>query len=143
MTESATDGAPDMVRADAHAVLFGYPPSSVDATLRPRARSWRIGGAARAIAVALLVAPAVAVVPPHAPWVIGVLATGALLARRRWNERFTVMSVVGACPRCGSGYEIKPGPLRRPHPLPCEECHHESMLQLPDVILESGGAETV
>ena len=93
--------------------------------------------------VALLVAPAVVIVPPHAPWVIGALATGTLLARRRWNERFTVMSVVGACPRCSRGYEIKSGRLRQPHPLPCEECHHESTLRLPDGVLEAHGAETV
>ena len=95
------------------------------------------------MAMALLVAPAVAIVPPHAPWVIGVLATGTLMARRRWNERFTVMSVVGACPRCGYEYQIASGRLRRPHPLPCEECHHESTLQLPDAVLEARGAETV
>jgi hypothetical protein len=95
------------------------------------------------MAVALLVVPAVAIVPPHAPWVIGVLATGVLLARRRWNERFTVMSVVGACPRCGREYEITPGRLRQPHPLPCEGCHHESRLQLPGAALEAHSAETV
>ena len=141
MTEATVDEARHTFRTDAHAVLFGYPPSLVYATLRPRARSWRIGGAARTMAVALLVAPAVAIVPPHAPWVIGVLATSVLIARRRWSERFTVMSVVGPCPKCGREYVIKSGRLRQPHPLQCETCHHESVLQLPDAVLDARGAE--
>lgn len=111
-------------------------------TIRPRPRSWRIGGALRTVGIAALIAPAVAVVPPHAPWVIGALATGGILARRRLDERFTLIGVRGKCPKCGGVLEVKPGRLRDPHPLPCEACHHESRLELPDGVLEAHEAET-
>lgn len=114
------------------AVLFGFEPARVEVTLLRRARSWRVGGAARTMGVALLIAPLVAVVPPHAPWLIGVLAVGGTLARRRLGEHFTVTGVKGACPKCGAEIASGAGRLRSPHPLPCEACHHESMLRIPE-----------
>lgn len=134
-------GAPDTFRTEAEAVLFGFDPTPAAATLRARARAWRVGGAARSVGIALLVAPAVAVVPPHAPWVIGALATGGILARRRWTELFTLVSIEGTCPKCGAGLAVKPGRLRSPHPLPCEGCHHESTLRIPAGVLDAHEAE--
>ena len=92
--------------------------------------------------IALVVAPVVALVPPHAPWLIGALATGGLFARRRWTERFTLMTVEGSCPKCCNPLDIKTGRLRQPHPLPCDACHHEGRLQLAEGALESHGGET-
>lgn len=123
-------------------MLFGFPPSAIVVSIRPRARAWRMTGALRSLAIAAVLAPAAALVPPHAPWVIGVLGVGAIFARRRWAERFTVMSVAGSCPKCASPFDIKSGRLREPHPLPCEVCHHESRLQLPEGVLRAHAAET-
>lgn len=114
------------------AALFGFDPAPVEVTLRRRAKSWRVGSAARTMGVAVLVAPVVAIVPPHAPWLIGVLAVGGILARRRLREHFTVTSVRGSCPKCGAEISSGAGRLRSPHPLPCEACHHEPTLRLPE-----------
>ncbi|MDZ7779639.1 MAG: hypothetical protein U5R14_06830 [Gemmatimonadota bacterium] len=113
------------------AVLFGYEPVAVVAEIEPRPRSWRLSGAARSLGIGVLLAPIVAVVPPHAPWAIGALAVGAVLGRRRWIETHTLMAVEGACPKCGGPLTVKPQRLRRPHPLECEACHHTSALELP------------
>jgi hypothetical protein len=121
---------------EGRALLFGFPSEPLEVKLRARSKAWRMGGAARTLGVSLLVAPAVAVFPPHAPWLIGALALGGMLARRRWTERFTVLDVTGRCPKCGAELNAKSGRLRRPHPLPCEACHHESTLQLPEAVLE-------
>jgi len=86
--------------------------------------------------VATVVAPMVAVFPPHAVWLIGALLTGSVLARRRYIERFTLVSVKGACPKCGDAIAVKSTRLRIPHQLPCENCNHESLLRLPEGVLE-------
>ncbi len=107
------------------AVLFGYEPTPVDLHLVPRPTRWRVGGAVRIGAVAGVLTPLAAVVPPHAPWALGVLGTGAILVHRRLNERFTVSSADGACPKCGGRLSAGGGRLRRPHPASCESCHNE------------------
>ncbi|MEX2466620.1 MAG: hypothetical protein WD995_06895 [Gemmatimonadota bacterium] len=114
------------------AVLFGFPETEVVAEVRPRARAWRITGAARAVGVSVLLAPVAAIVPPHAPWALGVLAAGAVFGRRRWTETHTLMAVTGSCPKCSGAFSVKPGRLKRPHPLECEGCHHVSALKLPE-----------
>lgn len=124
-------------RLEGEATLFGYEATSTSVLLRPRSRNWRVLGAVATAGVALVVAPVAAVLPPHAPWVIGVLAIGGLLARRRFQERFTIVSVEGACPKCAGSLAAKSGRLRSPHPLPCEACHHESSLRLPAGALEA------
>lgn len=141
MAEAASDAAPGTFRTEAQAVLFGFPPSPIVVRIRPRARGWRMTGALRSLGIALALAPAAAVVPPHAPWPIGMLGVGAILARRRWTERFTLMTVAGSCPKCGSPFDIKSGRLREPHPLPCEVCHHESRLHLPEGVLRAHSDE--
>ncbi|MFW6197633.1 MAG: hypothetical protein ACOC5B_02095 [Myxococcota bacterium] len=123
---------------EGRAVLFGYEPTAVAADIEPRPRSWRMSGAARSVGIGLLLAPVVAVVPPHAPWAIGALAAGAVLGRRRWIETHTLMAVDGTCPKCEGPLVVKPARLRRPHPLECERCHHTSALELPAEALEEG-----
>ncbi len=86
---------------------------------------------------AAVVAPFVAIIPPHAVWLIGALGAGAFLAGRRWTERFTLVAVRGACPKCGAALQVKAARLRRPHAIACESCHHSSTLQLPGGALES------
>lgn len=121
-----------MTTVEARAVLFGFDASPVELQVVPRTRQWRVGGAARALAISLVVAPVVAVVPPHAPWAIGALAAGGYFARRRWTETHTLVGVDGACPKCGEAFRTSASRLRRPHPLECEGCHHVSELRIPD-----------
>lgn len=126
----------DAFRLDARATLFGFDDEPVQADIIARSRAWRVGGAARTFAIFAVVAPLVAVFPPHAVWLIGALAIGGILARRRYVERFTLVDVHGRCPKCGTPLSVKSGRLKRPHPLPCEGCNHEPSLRLPDDALE-------
>lgn len=121
--------------------LFGYDPTTVRLTLRPRTRRWRLLGAGRTMAVALVLAPAAGLVPPHAPWILGVLGVGGFLARRRFQERFTVVGISGPCPGCGAELAVGSGKLRTPHPVPCEACHHEGSVQLDPDLLEEAAAD--
>lgn len=124
----------------AEASIFGFDPSDVTVTITPRSRAWRVGGAARTMGVFVVVAPFVALFPPHAVWPIGALMTGGFLARRRYIERFTLESAEGDCPKCGQALQTKPTRLRSPHQLPCDGCHHESILRLPEGTLEAHDA---
>lgn len=130
MEGGASAGESRTFGAAGEAILFGFDPQPVQVTIQPRSRAWRMAGAARTMGVAVVVAPFVAIVPPHAPWLIGALATGGILARRRWTEHFTVQGVEGCCPKCEAALDVKPGRLKTPHPLVCEGCHHESTLRL-------------
>jgi hypothetical protein len=120
--------------------LFGYDPTPATIHLLPRSRSWRVGGSVRTMAIAVLVAPVMGIVPPHAPWIIGALAGGGLLARRRWTERFTVVGVEGTCPRCGAPIKAATGRLRSPHPVSCEACNFEASIEIPPEALADRAA---
>ncbi|MCH1570381.1 MAG: hypothetical protein L7S64_03490 [Longimicrobiales bacterium] len=122
--------------AIAEATLFGFDATPSEVRIRPRSRGWRVGGAVGTFVGVVAVASPLVVFPPHAVWLIGGLGTGAFLANRRYIERFTLLSAIGACPKCGHGFSLKNTRLRAPHPLPCEGCHHESTLQLPDGLLQ-------
>lgn len=126
----------DVVRTEAGATVFGYPSTTVQVEVRRRPRAWRLTGAAQRMAIFLLVAPVAAVVPPHAPWLIGALVAGGVLARRRWTERYTLEAVAGPCPKCGAELSVKRGRLKTPHPVPCESCHHEVSVRVPEQALE-------
>ncbi len=127
----------DPFEAEARVVLFGFEPTAATLELRPRAKSWRVRGVVRILLITFVVAPAVAVIPPHAPWVLGVLATGIILARRRWQEHFSLEAVRGSCPRCGGSLSASPGRLRSPHPLSCDGCRHEVSVEVPAEALAS------
>jgi len=116
------------LRLEGEAILFGFPSTKTVLTIRPRPTSWRASGAALRMAGFTVLAGAVAIVPPHAPWLIGSLVGGGILARRRWIERYTLESVTGTCPKCGAELAVKPSRLRKPHPVMCEACHHEISL---------------
>ena len=126
---------------EGEAVVFGFPDTPVELSVRRRALSWRAGGAARTAALFVVLAPLVAIVPPHAPWAIGALAAGGLLARRRWSERFTLERVEGPCPKCGAPLAVKAGRLELPHPVSCESCHHQTALRFPESALHNGASE--
>ncbi len=126
---SENDGG--ALAVDARATLFGFDDQPVRAQVIPRSRGWRVGGAARTFAIFAVVAPFVAVFPPHAVWFLGALTAGGVLARRRYIERFTLVSVEGRCPKCEGELMVKQGRLKEPHPLPCEGCNHEPALRVP------------
>lgn len=120
----------------AHLTLFGFDATVAQVRLRPRSRSWRLWGAVRTQAAGLVLAPAVGLVPPHAPWALGALVVSFMLARRRWRHLFTVESVEGQCPKCGAPVSPRVGMLRQPHPVPCDGCHHDLTLVLPEGVID-------
>ncbi len=109
---------------------FGYPTTPAEARVLERPRAWRVRGAALRIAGGLAVAPLLALVPPHAPWALGALGVGVLLARRRWQEDYTLVDLEGACPVCGAALRPPRGRLQHPHPVTCEACHHQATLRV-------------
>lgn len=132
-----SDG-PDRLSIRGEALVFGFPSTPAQLFVRLRALGWRAGGAARTLAIFLVIAPLVAVVPPHAPWALGALATGIILARRRWMERATLERVEASCPKCGEALSVKPGRLHLPHPVTCEHCHHQAALRVPPKEIAGG-----
>ncbi|RMH20867.1 MAG: hypothetical protein D6701_03355 [Gemmatimonadetes bacterium] len=111
--------------------LFGHDPTAAEARLVPRTARWRWSRAALRMGIALVLAPLAALVPPHAPWALGVLGVGFVLARRRWRERYTLVRAEGRCPRCGADLRLeRPAPLASPHAFSCGTCHHEPALYL-------------
>lgn len=114
----------------AYLEAFGQPPTDASLVARGRPASWRARGAGIRLGATVVLAPIVAIIPPHAPWVVAVLITGGILTRRRWTERLTVVSFSGACPRCGEALLLSEGSrLMNPHPLTCEGCHHTVTLK--------------
>lgn len=137
MSETLPDAhAEDTFDVPARLTLFGFDDSEATVRVRPRSRSWRVWGAARTQAVGLVLAPVVGLVPPHVPWALGALGVSFFLARRRWHHVFTVESVTGSCPKCGKAVSARSGMLRDPHPVPCDGCHHDLSLLLPEGALD-------
>ena len=111
--------------------LFGFDDVPTSARIEARSTGWRARRASVALAAGLIVAPAVGLVPPHAPWALGALGMGLLTAVRRWAEKHTLHFLDGACPRCGGGVTLsRPVRLRHPHPIACPSCQYESALSV-------------
>ncbi|MDT8340469.1 MAG: hypothetical protein RQ751_03065 [Longimicrobiales bacterium] len=111
---------------------FGYPDAEVHVTVQPRTLAWRASRAGVFIGGGVLVAPVVALVPPHAAWALGALTLGLVLGLRRWRERATVTALRGACPRCGTALSLdRPVRLRPELSVPCPRCRHTATLEVP------------
>jgi hypothetical protein len=104
---------------------------TIDAIARPQ--SWRVTRALLAGGIAIGAAPIVFVIPPHFPWLIGALVTGGVLARRRLTEHYTVVSMTGACPRCGESVSTEPGRLSGDRTVRCGSCGQDSRLSVSGV----------
>ena len=100
-----------------------------------------MGGAVRILVLLSVIASFAIFIPPHGVWTIGALTGGLILARRRWLERFTLHSVSGSCPKCKIMLSVKSGPLRDPHPIACDGCHHTGSLELPHLGLSETHSE--
>lgn len=123
---ASPDGITSGISVPAQVTLFGFDPVRADARIEARSTGWRARRASIALAAGLIAAPAVALIPPHAPWALGALGMGLLTAVRRWAEEHTLHSLEGACPRCEERIAIsRPVRLRRPHAVSCPGCRYE------------------
>lgn len=96
-------------------------------------RATRIMRAVLVLTVAAVLMPLVFFIPPHFLWPLLVLALGLYLARRYWVGEFYVSRFEGACPRCDTPLELKPGArIRQRQTLECYGCHRQ-----PELVLES------
>ena len=122
--------------------LFGFPDTPARLEVLPRSAAWRWLRASVFFGGGLLLAPAVGLVPPHAPWVAAALGIGGIMGIRKWRERFTILSLQGTCPRCGGALSLASGtPLRPVMTVPCGGCNHESRLATPIRSTRPGGGE--
>ena len=129
--ELSDESLPPGVSVPARITLFGFDDVPADARIQARSAGWRARRTAMALAAGLIVAPLVALVPPHAPWALGALGISLLTARRRWAEEHTLHSLKGACPRCGEGITLsRPTRLRRPHATSCPACQHDLVISV-------------
>lgn len=114
------------IQVPARITLFGFDLVPATARIEPRSVGWRARRTALALVTGLIVAPAVALVPPHAPWVIAALGISLFMAQRRWSEAHTLHFLKGDCPRCGEDVSLsRPVRLRHPHAMSCPACQHE------------------
>lgn len=105
--------------------VFGHDDTLAHLAVVPRGTAWRATRAGGFILGGLLVAPVVALLPPHVAWAMGSVLTGLFFGARKWSERHTLMELSGTCPRCGATIHIgSPTRLRNPWAVSCEECNH-------------------
>jgi hypothetical protein len=130
-TEAEGAGEAEAVRDLAvHLTLFGHPHTGV--ALRVEVHPvWR--RRVRAVGTLLVcwgAMPILFFIPPHAEWLVAAFFGGLYLAHREWTTEYRVVSFAGACPRCGSDLELRPGSrLRLPDRLGCGACRRESLLE--------------
>jgi DNA-directed RNA polymerase subunit RPC12/RpoP len=119
-----------------HMILCAYPPAPARVGLVYRPLPLRL---IRAAAVALFFfapAPASFWLPPHYPWPVLLVATGAWLTYRV-TRPYQVRWFVGMCPRCGRELELPRGtPIQLPHGIGCCHCHFQSALEAYDEVAE-------
>lgn len=129
--ENQLESSASSVTREGSLTLFGFPSTSVRVRGIPRSRRWRAVRAGLFGAGGLFLAPAVGMIPPHAPWAAGSLGLGLFLGLRKWRERFTVLSMDATCPKCGARVALEEGSALRPGTtVPCESCHHDPVLRL-------------
>lgn len=127
--DSGGNGGRTELTGELSAFGFETRRATIDAIARPK--SWRVTRALLAGGIAIGAAPVVALVPPHFPWLIGAVVTGGILARRRLTEHYTLVSMTGACPRCGASVSTEPGRLSGERTVRCGACGQDSSLRVP------------
>ncbi len=109
---------------------FGFPVKEARIEALERSRSWRATRGLLSLAIGLGVTPVVALVPPHFPWALGALGTGAVLAQRRMTEHYTLLTMDATCPRCGAALSTPAGRLTGQRTLTCPSCNQEVLLEV-------------
>ncbi|HWV58703.1 MAG TPA: hypothetical protein VNZ57_14700 [Longimicrobiales bacterium] len=117
-------------KARVRLTLFGYAPVDAEADLRPRPRSERLTRALLYAGGGIVLAPIVAFIPPHVPWVLASLGAGVYFGRSHWRGDYEVTRFEGTCPACGAAMTLKAGTrVRFPFGVTCMACHRDLTLE--------------
>lgn len=109
----------------------GSGPATLEVIYQPKAT--RLTRVVLILLVTAALVPFSFFIPPHFLWPLVVLAVGIFLAHRLWVGEFYVSTFDGACPRCGTKVELKPGSRIKNHQmLQCFGCHRQ-----PELVMES------
>jgi hypothetical protein len=97
-----------------------------------RSPAWRRTSAFREL-LWLLLLPLAALVPPHAPWIVVLIAFASYRAFNRMRERRTLVSLRGTCPKCGTEQEFSEiGRMKEPdHTVNCAGCRWDLRVEVP------------
>jgi hypothetical protein len=118
------------VRLEARLTVFGSEPGSALLEVTPRPRARRATRAAGTAAATLVVAAAVALLPPHLPWLLAALAVGGWRTRGEWRGEYELHGFEGSCPRCGEPLRVVERYITPPLQVPCFACHAQVQLTL-------------
>lgn len=121
----------------ARLVFMGGKATEARARVVERSKAWRQSQVLRDLALLLLI-PVVVWIPPHFPWVLIVLFASVMRAFNHAREQRTLLSLRGACPKCGVEQDFKElGRMGSPHKVTCASCRWDSFVEV-----GRGGAAT-
>ena len=111
--------------------LRGHEPRPADLSVVHRSPRTRAARALLSLMGLWVLAPVVALMPPHLPWALLAFCAGIYLAVRQWSGEYVVQRFEGTCPRCARPLPLPAGSrIRLPHPMVCYGCHHEPVLEI-------------
>ena len=120
-----------ILSGDARLSLRGHEPRPAALEIEYRSPKTRLTRALLSLLGFWVLAPVVALLPPHLPWALLAIAAGIYFAHRQWTGEYIVHRFDGACPRCESPLPLPPGSrIRLPHQMVCYQCHHEPLLEV-------------
>lgn len=130
----------DLHTVQARLTVFGHPATDATLSVLPRSTGWRAARAGALTGGGLILAPVVAILPPHVAWALASAVTGSVLGWTKWQERYTLTELSGKCPRCGEPISItSPTRLRSPWTVSCDACHHPATLEVDSSALPGRG----
>lgn len=117
--------------------LRGHEAKPAEIQIEKRPRQTRMTRSILTLVGFLVLAPVVALIPPHIPWVLVALFMGGYLAWKQWAGEYIVHSFSGNCPRCDAELKIDPGSkVGLPLEMDCYSCHHK-----PTLVVEGTAAQ--
>lgn len=114
----------------ARLVFMGGKAVEARARVVERSKAWRRSQVMKDLAILLLI-PIVVWIPPHFPWPLVVMAVALLRAFNHSREHRTLLSLRGACPKCGTEQEFtEVGRMGNPHKVTCANCRWDLFVEV-------------
>jgi hypothetical protein len=110
--------------------FMGGAASVARARVLERSAAWRRSQTFKDLAL-LLLAPVVALVPPHFPWPPVVVGVSLMRAFNHNREQRTLLWLSGPCPKCGEEQEYRElGRMSTPHHVTCAHCRWDLVAEV-------------